>query len=65
MKQLEEKELSKSDFIIAPNLGGWSATDFSKADSLVSLGYNSTLPVLKKIKYSIRVENYVTVVITN
>jgi NTE family protein len=53
MKQLEEKQLKEADLIIQPNLGTWSAADFSKADSLINLGYNSTLPFIKRLKTSL------------
>jgi NTE family protein len=53
MKRLEEEQLSKADLIIKPNLGIWPATDFSKPDSLVSLGYISTLLLINKLKYSV------------
>lgn len=50
MKLLNEKQLSKADFVITPNLNGASATNFSKMDTLIIKGYLAALPYISKIK---------------
>ncbi len=50
MKQLEEKQLSDADLIIKPEIGDWSAADFSSPDSLIDLGYKSSMPLVVKLK---------------
>ncbi len=50
MKLLNEKQLSKADFVITPNLNGASATNFSKMDTLIIKGYLSALPYISQIK---------------
>jgi len=50
MKQLEEEQLKNADLVIQPNLGTWSAADFNRPDSLINLGYQSTLPLIKNLK---------------
>ena len=50
IKKLNELELNKADFIINPNLKNITATDFANIDSLILLGYESTLPIITKIK---------------
>ena len=51
MKQLEEKQLAGADFVIQPNLGTWSAANFNKVDSLVDIGYNSTVTIVGELKH--------------
>ncbi len=50
MKQLEEEQLKNADLVIQPNLGTWSAADFNRPDSLINLGYQSTLPLIENLK---------------
>ena len=50
MKQLEERQLAGADLIIQPELNTWPATNFSKTDSLIKIGYESTLPIVRELK---------------
>ncbi|MFA6025711.1 MAG: BamA/TamA family outer membrane protein, partial [Ignavibacteriaceae bacterium] len=50
MKLLNEEQLRYADFIISPNLQGVGSTDFSKVDSLITLGYVFTKPLLEAIE---------------
>lgn len=50
MKQLEEEQLKNADLVIQPNLGTWSAAEFNRPDSLINLGYQSTLPLIENLK---------------
>ncbi len=50
MKLLNEEQLRYADFIISPNLQGVGSTDFSKVDSLITLGYEFTKPLLGAIE---------------
>ena len=53
MKQLGEEELKNADLIIRPDLGTWSAADFNRSDSLVNIGYLSTLPLIGSLKFKL------------
>ena len=53
IKKLNERELFKADFIIEPKLDNNTSTDFSRIDTLITIGYNTALPVVKVIKSSI------------
>jgi len=50
MKKLNAIQLSHADFVITPVLNNKSATDFVNIDSLIFLGYKSTLPAINNIK---------------
>lgn len=50
IKKLNAIQLSLADFVITPVLDDKSSTDFLDIDSLISLGYKSTLPVIHNIK---------------
>ncbi len=50
IKKLNAIQLSLADFVITPVLDDKSSTDFVDIDSLISLGYKSTLPVIHNIK---------------
>jgi NTE family protein len=50
MQKLNAMQLSIADFVITPNLDDNSSTDFVNIDSLILLGYESTLPVINNIK---------------
>ncbi|MBT8378009.1 MAG: BamA/TamA family outer membrane protein [Ignavibacteria bacterium] len=50
MKQLEEIQLTDADLVIQPNLQTWSAANFSRADSIIDIGYYSTLPFIEELK---------------
>lgn len=50
MKKLNAIQLSLADFVITPVLYDKSSTEFVNIDSLILLGYKSTLPVINNIK---------------
>jgi NTE family protein len=43
MKVINERQLTFADITITPELGQHSSTDFSKIDSIITIGYNTTL----------------------
>ncbi len=53
MRLLNEAQLNNANIIIHPNLAEREAADFSNIDSLIQIGYESTLPFINKIKSSI------------
>ncbi|MCK7526376.1 MAG: hypothetical protein MZV64_56630 [Ignavibacteriales bacterium] len=53
MKQNNADQLSKADFVVAPNINNILSTDFNLVDTLLFLGYNSTKPLVEKIKAKI------------
>lgn len=53
MKQLENQQLGKANFVISPDLKNFSTVSFNSPDSLISLGYESALPLINKIKLSL------------
>ena len=50
MKKLNGLELSQASFVVNPELKNVSATEFTNIDSLILAGYESTLPLIDKIK---------------
>ena len=50
MKLLNEEQLRSADFVITPNLNGVGSTDYRRVDSLITLGYESTKPLLESIE---------------
>jgi len=50
MKKLNAIQLSLADFVITPDINDKSSTDFVNIDSLIFLGYKSTLPAINNIK---------------
>jgi len=52
LKKLNELQLSHADFVIEPKINN-STTEFINLDSLMRVGYNSTLPLVEPIKFSI------------
>jgi NTE family protein len=50
MKKLNAIQLSLADFVITPVLDDKSSTEFVNIDSLIFLGYKSTLPAINNIK---------------
>jgi len=50
MKKLNAIQLSHADIVITPDLDDKSSTDFVNIDSLILLGYESTLPAINNIK---------------
>ncbi len=53
MKRLEEEELLNADYVLTPNIDGWSSTTFSKLDSLIFEGYTHTKKFIPDIKTKI------------
>ena len=53
MKQNNEDQLSKADFVVAPDIKNILSTDFNLVDTLLFLGYNSTKPIVGEIKKKI------------
>jgi len=53
MKKLNELELDNADFVINPELKSFTSTDFTNIDTLILAGYESTLPLIDKIKAKI------------
>jgi NTE family protein len=53
MKLLNEDQLALADFVLEPDLGSKSATDFTGIDSLINTGYKYTSELAGKIKHSI------------
>jgi NTE family protein len=52
MKKLNDQQLSNADYIIEPK-ANTSTTEFINLDSLITLGYSSTLSLVNSIKTSI------------
>jgi NTE family protein len=50
MKLLNESQLSYADFVIQPNMQNFAADDFTNIDSIITLGYETTKPIVEKIK---------------
>jgi NTE family protein len=53
MKRLEEEELLNADYVLTPNIDGWSSTTFSKIDSLILEGYIYTKRFIQDVKSKI------------
>jgi NTE family protein len=53
MRQNNEEQLSKADFIITPNLQNLLSTSFDYSDSLIKLGYLSAKPQTKQLAIKI------------
>jgi NTE family protein len=53
MRQNNKDQLEKADFVITPELNNMMSTDFDFADSLITLGYKSSLPKIKTLKAKI------------
>ena len=52
LRRLNELQLSNADFVIEPKVNN-STTEFINLDALITIGYNSTLPLVEAIKVSI------------
>lgn len=50
MRLLNESQLQNANAIISPDLKGKLSSDFTNIDSLIDVGYKSTLPIVNKIK---------------
>ncbi|PJB00990.1 MAG: hypothetical protein CO127_06105 [Ignavibacteria bacterium CG_4_9_14_3_um_filter_36_18] len=53
MKLLNERQLNYADAIIAPELKGFTANNFSDIDSLIDAGYSAALPHAYRIRASL------------
>jgi len=53
MKLLNQEQLDHADIVISPAVNSRSATDFSNIDTLISEGYEITLPLISQIKSQI------------
>jgi len=53
IKKLNDMDLAIADIVITPQLNNRTATDFTNLDSLISIGYRNTLPVISRIKAAI------------
>jgi len=53
IKKLNDMDLENANIVIAPQLNNRVATNFANIDSLISIGYKSTLPVISSIKVAI------------
>lgn len=53
MKRLNEIQLKEADFVISPKIRKHEAAEFNNIDSLIAEGYNSTLPLINKLKEKI------------
>lgn len=53
MRQNNEEQLRKADFVIEPALGNIPSTQFEKADTLISLGYKTVRSDLNNLKAKI------------
>ncbi|MFN3385374.1 MAG: patatin-like phospholipase family protein [Candidatus Thermochlorobacter sp.] len=56
MQETSEKQLNLATRIIAPNLNGYSATNFERISELLQEGYRAALEVADEIKKEIQVE---------
>jgi len=50
---ITKENLGKADQVIKPKMKSWLNNDFSNIDSLIELGYQASLPHIKKIKESL------------
>jgi len=50
MMHLNKKEIDLSDALIVPPLNNVSASDFSNIDSIINIGYNTTIALVENIK---------------
>jgi len=53
MRQNNNAQLAKADFVINPELNGLLSTDFKSVDSLIELGYSSAKELVNKFKTKI------------
>lgn len=53
MKILNENQLNNADVVISPDIHDHNAADFSNIDSLINIGYTTTLKKIDKIKQMI------------
>jgi NTE family protein len=53
MRKLNKSQLNLADIVISPDLTNYTATNFTRIDSLIIFGYESSLDIIKKIKVHI------------
>lgn len=53
IRKLNKRQLNQADVIISPELKDYTSTNFSRIDSLILLGYESSLEIVKDIKAKI------------
>jgi NTE family protein len=53
MKQNNADQLNAADFVVTPELKSMLSTDFDLVDSLIFLGYSTTIPHVNRIKEKI------------
>lgn len=53
IRQLNKKQLHQADVVLSPELKDYTSTNFSRVDSLILLGYKSSLDIVKDIKTKI------------
>lgn len=53
IRKLNKKQLNQADVILSPELKDYTSTNFSRVDSLILLGYKSSLEIVKEIKAKI------------
>ncbi|MGE5498818.1 MAG: patatin-like phospholipase family protein [Syntrophothermus sp.] len=54
MRLLSEQQLKLADVVITPELGKKRNTDFSNIDSIIDIGYRTTLPYLDRIESKLK-----------
>lgn len=54
IRKLNQRQLNMADFVITPQLSNHSSTNFERVDSLILLGYQSSVDIVKDIKLKIR-----------
>ncbi len=53
IRKLNKKQLNQADVILSPELKDYTSTNFSRVDSLILLGYESSLEIVNEIKAKI------------
>jgi NTE family protein len=53
IRKLNQNQVKLADFVISPKLNNYSATNFEFVDSLITIGYRSSLEIAKEIKLKI------------
>lgn len=54
IRKLNQRQLSLADYIISPQLGNYTSTNFERIDSLILIGYKSSFNTAQEIKLKIR-----------
>jgi NTE family protein len=53
IRKLNKKQLNQADIVLSPELKNYTSTNFSRVDSLILLGYERSLELVKEIKAKI------------